>query len=160
VDGPDLNAVIQRQVKEVCAVKEKFFTEQAGTIAACARAMAKRFDAGGRFYAMGNGGSLCDTIHFSVEFMHPIIEKRPAPPAIALTSDFAILTAIGNDQDFSFVFAQQLKMLGKAGDMALGVSTKRQERQHQPRPVSFDPMWKSRSKQASIAGTAALRSRK
>jgi hypothetical protein len=39
VDGPDLNAVIQRQVKEVCAVKEKFFTEQAGTIAACARAM-------------------------------------------------------------------------------------------------------------------------
>ena len=85
--------------------------------------MAERFDAGGRLFAMGNGGSSCDTIHLSVEFMHPIIEKRPALPATALTTDFAILTAIGNDQDFSQVYVQQLKMLGKPADMALGVST-------------------------------------
>jgi D-sedoheptulose 7-phosphate isomerase len=55
--------------------------------------------------------------------MHPIIEKRPALPAIALTTDIAVLTAIGNDQDFSQVYVQQLKMMGKPPDMALGVST-------------------------------------
>ena len=72
---------------------------------------------------MGNGGSSCDAIHLSVEFMHPIIEKRPPLPTIALTTDMAILTAIGNDQDFSFIYSQQLKMLARPGDMALGVST-------------------------------------
>ena len=84
--------------------------------------MARAFDNGGRLYAMGNGGSSCDAIHLSVEFMHPIIEKRPPLPTISLTTDMAILTAIGNDQDFSMIFSQQLRMLGKPGDMALGVS--------------------------------------
>jgi D-sedoheptulose 7-phosphate isomerase len=119
----DLPGVVLRQAREVCALKDKFFTDNAQRISECCRAMAERFDAGGRLFAMGNGGSSCDTIHLSVEFMHPIIEKRPPLPAIALTTDFAIVTAVGNDQDFSQVFVQQLRMLGRAGDMALGIST-------------------------------------
>lgn len=119
----DLRSVILRQSREVCAVKEQFFTENAEKIADCCRAMAGRFDNGGRLFTMGNGGSACDTIHLSVEFMHPIIEKRPPLPAIALTTDFAILTAIGNDQDFAMIYTQQLRMLARAGDMVLGVST-------------------------------------
>jgi D-sedoheptulose 7-phosphate isomerase len=119
----DLRSVILRQSREVCAVKEQFFTENAELISECCRAMAARFDNGGRLFTMGNGGSSCDTIHLSVEFMHPIIEKRPPLPAIALTTDFAILTAIGNDQDFAMIYAQQLRMLARGGDMALGVST-------------------------------------
>jgi D-sedoheptulose 7-phosphate isomerase len=119
----DLSSIILRQAREVCALKEQFFSENATLIGDCARAMAERFTAGGRLYAMGNGGSSCDTIHLSVEFMHPIIEKRPPLPAMALTTDFAVLTAIGNDQDFSMIYAQQLRMLGRAGDMALGIST-------------------------------------
>lgn len=119
----DWSAIVLRQAREVCALKEQFFAENAAKVTECCRAMAARFDAGGRLFAMGNGGSSCDTIHLSVEFMHPIIEKRPALPAIALTTDFAILTAIGNDQDFSLVYAQQLRMLGKPGDMAVGIST-------------------------------------
>src|SRR5207248_4841274 len=105
------------------STKEQFFGENAGRIAECCRAMARAFDGGGRLFVMGNGGSSCDAAHVSVEFMHPIIEKRPALPAVALTTDTAILTAVGNDQDFSLAFAQQLKMLGRAGDMALGIST-------------------------------------
>jgi phosphoheptose isomerase len=50
---------------------------------------------------MGNGGSSCDATHVAVEFMHPIIEKRPALPAVALNTDTALLTAVGNDQDFA-----------------------------------------------------------
>jgi D-sedoheptulose 7-phosphate isomerase len=114
---------ILRKCRESMATKEQFFTEHADRIAQCARAMAAAFDKGGRLFVMGNGGSSCDAAHVSVEFMHPIIEKRPALPAVALTTDTALLTAVGNDQDFALAFTQQLRMLGRAGDMALGIST-------------------------------------
>jgi D-sedoheptulose 7-phosphate isomerase len=105
------------------ATKEQFFTEHADRIAACCAAMAQAFDNGARLFVMGNGGSSCDAAHVAVEFMHPIIEKRPALPAMALTADTALLTAVGNDQDFSLAFAQQVKLLGRPGDIALGIST-------------------------------------
>jgi D-sedoheptulose 7-phosphate isomerase len=105
------------------ATKEQFFTEHADRIAACAGVMAGAFDGGGRLFVMGNGGSSCDAAHVSVEFMHPIIEKRPALPALALTTDTAMLTAVGNDQDFALAFVQQIRMLGRQGDLALGIST-------------------------------------
>jgi D-sedoheptulose 7-phosphate isomerase len=119
----ELAAKVLRQSREVVALKDRFFTENAEQIVACCRAMAHAFDEGGRLYAMGNGGSSCDAIHLSVEFMHPIIAKRPPLPCVSLTTDTAVLTAIGNDQDFGMVYSQQLKMLGRRGDMALGVST-------------------------------------
>ena len=114
---------ILRKCRESMATKEQFFTEHADRIVSCAAAMARAFDQGGRLFVMGNGGSSCDAAHVAVEFMHPIIEKRPALPALALTTDTALLTAVGNDQDFSLAFAQQLKMLGRPGDIALGIST-------------------------------------
>jgi D-sedoheptulose 7-phosphate isomerase len=118
-----LRDAIMRKCRESAATKEKFFAENAERIVACCTAMARAFDAGGKLFVMGNGGSSCDAAHVSVEFMHPIIEKRPALPAVALTTDTAILTAVGNDQDFSLAFVQQLRMLGRRGDMALGIST-------------------------------------
>lgn len=118
-----LREKVMRQCREAAALKEQFFAECSEQVVACCQAMARRFDEGGRLFTMGNGGSSCDAIHLSVEFMHPIIERRPALPTIALNTDLAILTAIGNDQDFSMVYAQQLRMLARPGDMALGVST-------------------------------------
>jgi D-sedoheptulose 7-phosphate isomerase len=114
---------ILRKCRESMATKEQFFLEHADRIATCAEAMARAFDGGGRLFVMGNGGSSCDAAHVSVEFMHPIIEKRPALPAIALTTDTAMLTAVGNDQDFALAFVQQIRMLGRRGDLALGIST-------------------------------------
>jgi D-sedoheptulose 7-phosphate isomerase len=114
---------ILRKCRESMATKEQFFTEHADRITQCARAMASAFDKSGRLFVMGNGGSSCDAAHVSVEFMHPIIEKRPALPAVALTTDTALLTAVGNDQDFALAFAQQVRLLGRAGDIALGIST-------------------------------------
>lgn len=119
----DLAGKVMRQAREAAALKEEFFAASAEQVVACSREMARRFDDGGRLFSMGNGGSSCDAIHLSVEFMHPIIEKRPPLPTIALTTDTAVLTAIGNDQDFSLVFVQQLRMLARAGDMLIGVST-------------------------------------
>src|SRR3954452_15757843 len=110
--GFELREKILRKCCESMATKEQFFTDNAGRIADCAAAMARAFDQGGRLFVMGNGGSSCDAAHVSVEFMHPIIEKRPALPAMTLASDSALLTAVGNDQDFALAFVQQLKLLG------------------------------------------------
>ncbi|HVY63057.1 MAG TPA: SIS domain-containing protein [Planctomycetota bacterium] len=122
-DDVSLKDSILRKCKESVETKQRFFEAEAGRIEACCRAMAERFAAGGRLFVFGNGGSSCDAQHISVEFMHPIIEKRPALPAIALGQENALVTAIGNDQDFSLAFVQQLRMLARAGDMALGIST-------------------------------------
>ena len=75
---------------------------------------------------MGNGGSLCDALHFAVEFTHPIIEKRAAFPAIPLMTDIATMTAISNDTDYARVFVDQLRLLGQPGDMAMAVQYQRQ----------------------------------
>ena len=114
---------ILRKARESADVKEQFFRAEADRIEALVRAMAARFSEGGRLYVMGNGGSATDAQHISLEFFHPIIEKRKALPAIALTADQALLTAISNDRDFAKVFADQLRVLARPGDIALAVST-------------------------------------
>jgi len=123
VDPAGLRESILRKCRESMATKEQFFNEHAGQVAECAAAMARAFDDGGRLFVMGNGGSSCDAAHVSVEFMHPIIEKRKPFPATALSADVATLTAIGNDADFSHVFARQLDLLARPDDIALGIST-------------------------------------
>ena len=114
---------ILRKARESADVKEQFFRAEADRIEALVRAMAARFSSGGRLYVMGNGGSATDAQHISVEFFHPIVEKRKPLPALALTADQALLTAISNDRDFAKVFADQLRVLARPGDMALAVST-------------------------------------
>jgi D-sedoheptulose 7-phosphate isomerase len=114
---------ILRKARESAEVKEQFFHAEAARIEALVRVMAERFTGGGRLYCMGNGGSATDAQHVAVEFFHPIIEKRKPLPALALAADQALVTAISNDRDFSKVFADQLRVLGKPGDMALAIST-------------------------------------
>lgn len=114
---------VLRKSRESQSTKERFFSENALRIVDCAKSMAAAFDRGGRLYAMGNGGSACDAEHLAVEFMHPVVEKRKPLPAVSLASESALLTAVANDQDFSLAFTQQLRLLARPGDIALGVST-------------------------------------
>lgn len=112
-----------RKARESARVAETLLAAHGERLEACVRAMAERFGRGGRLLAMGNGGSACDALHVAVEFQHPILEKRRALPALALVADVATLTAVGNDGDFSLVFAEQLRVLGRPEDVALGIST-------------------------------------
>lgn len=114
---------VLRKCRESRDTQERFFAEYAARISDCARAMAAAFSRGARLFVMGNGGSACDAQHATVEFMHPIIEKRPALPSITLGAETAFLTAIANDADYSLAFSQAMKQLGKSGDIALGLST-------------------------------------
>jgi D-sedoheptulose 7-phosphate isomerase len=114
---------ILRKARESAEVKLRFVEEHAAMLETCTREMARRFQAGGRLWTLGNGGSACDAEHVAVEFCHPIIEKRRALPATALGDSNALLTAVGNDTDFSRVFVAPLELLARAGDMVLGIST-------------------------------------
>jgi D-sedoheptulose 7-phosphate isomerase len=112
-----------RKAAESAATIERCVAEHADGLVAAATAMARAFDAGGRLFALGNGGSACDAMHVAVEFMHPIFERRPALPALALPADPALMSAIGNDQDFALAWAHALRVHGRRGDIALALST-------------------------------------
>lgn len=114
---------ILRKVRESCEVKQQFFETNGERIDAMCRDMARRFQNGKKLFVMGNGGSACDALHIAVEFKHPIIEKRRALPAEALMADIATVTAVSNDQDFSRVFVNPLRLFGQTDDMALAIST-------------------------------------
>jgi D-sedoheptulose 7-phosphate isomerase len=114
---------ILRKCGESMEMKQRFFEKYAEPFEAMSRAMAERFQRGGKLITMGNGGSLCDALHLTVEFTHPIIEKRAPFPAISLMTDIATMTAIGNDIDFTRVFVNQLRLLATPNDVALVFST-------------------------------------
>jgi D-sedoheptulose 7-phosphate isomerase len=114
---------VLRKCTESMEMKEKFFSQYADSLDEMSRALAKRFDQGGRLFVMGNGGSLCDALHIAVEFNHPIIEKRVAFPAIPLMTDIATMTAISNDLDFTRVYVNQLRLQATPNDIAMVFST-------------------------------------
>jgi len=81
------------------------------------------FAAGRKLLVFGNGGSSADAQHLSAELVGRFVVERRALPAIALTTNQAVLTAWSNDYSFEDVFARQIEALGNAGDVALGIST-------------------------------------
>jgi D-sedoheptulose 7-phosphate isomerase len=119
----ELREAVIRKAAQTAEVQSRFFNEQADKIVECARALNVRFERGGRLFTMGNGGSACDALHACVEFLHPIIEKRVPIPAQALPIDSAMLTAVGNDRDFSLIFAEQISLLAHPEDVVLAIST-------------------------------------
>jgi D-sedoheptulose 7-phosphate isomerase len=78
---------------------------------------------GGRLLFAGNGGSAADAQHWAGELVSRFYYDRPGLAAIALTTDSSILTAIGNDYGFDYVFARQVEALGQDGDILLAIST-------------------------------------
>ena len=71
----------------------------------------------------GNGGSAADSQHFAAEIVGRFYKNRPALPAIALTTDTSILTAVSNDFGYTMVFARQIEALANEGDVVIGIST-------------------------------------
>jgi D-sedoheptulose 7-phosphate isomerase len=101
----------------------RFMEEQTETLTVAARLLAEAFREGNKVLIFGNGGSAADAQHLAAEFVNRFQVERPPLPAIALTTDTSILTAVGNDYDFQEVFVKQLQALGRKGDVAWGIST-------------------------------------
>lgn len=81
------------------------------------------FMAGGKLLVFGNGGSSADAQHFAAELVGRFAGERRALPAVALTTNQALLTGWSNDHSFDDVFARQIEALGLPGDVAFGIST-------------------------------------
>jgi D-sedoheptulose 7-phosphate isomerase len=77
---------------------------------------------GGKILSCGNGGSLCDAMHFAEELTGRYRDNRPAIPAIAI-SDASHMACVGNDYGYDFVFSRYLEALGNKGDVLLAIST-------------------------------------
>ena len=94
-------------------------------IATAAGALIDSLRSGGKVLICGNGGSAADAQHLAAELVSGLTldRRRPAIPAIALTTDTSILTAIGNDFGFDEVFERQVEALGRSGDVLIAIST-------------------------------------
>jgi D-sedoheptulose 7-phosphate isomerase len=77
----------------------------------------------GKILACGNGGSAADAQHFAAEMVGRFERERPELPAISLSTDTSILTAVANDYSFEQIFAKQVRALGARGDILLAIST-------------------------------------
>ena len=125
--APDAASVQRRLVaslEESIEVKKKAVETLAGPLATAAAWMTDTFLGGGKLVLFGNGGSAADAQHVAGEFVGRFeVHDRRAWPAIALTTDTSILTALGNDFSFEEIFARQVEAIGREGDLVMAFST-------------------------------------
>ncbi len=97
--------------------------EQTGPVEEAAAQICRALRNGKKLITFGNGGSAADAQHFAGELMCRFETERHSLPAVALSTDTSVLTAIGNDYAYDQVFARQVKALVEAGDVVIGIST-------------------------------------
>lgn len=108
------------------AAAMQVFTTDGGyrtTLSAMAERIVAAMRGGNKLLVAGNGGSAGDAQHVAGEFVSRLMFDRDPLPAIALTTDSSVLTAIGNDYGYAHVFERQVRALGRPGDVLLGIST-------------------------------------
>lgn len=118
-----MQSFIAKQLQEHLALFQKIETELTAPIAELAERLIETFRIGNKLLIMGNGGSAADAQHFAGEIVSRFRMERPALPAIALSTDTSILTAIGNDYGFERIFSRQVEALAVPGDAVIGLST-------------------------------------
>ena len=109
--------------REVIALRRTTLAHSSGQIVEAGRAMARAFAHGATLLAFGNGGSATDAQDMVTELLNPPFPDWSPLPAIALTNDIAVVTAVGNDVGFDNIFARQVIAYGRKGDIAVGIST-------------------------------------
>lgn len=120
----DRNATRIRAIFEATmALHARVAAGELGPVIDAATAIREAQREGGKLLVFGNGGSAADAQHMAAELVNRFQRERPALAAIALTTDTSILTSVANDDSFDRVFVRQIEALGRAGDVALGIST-------------------------------------
>jgi D-sedoheptulose 7-phosphate isomerase len=109
--------------EESIRLKESFLKTNMEVLEEAIRTLASVLGQGNKILLFGNGGSAADAQHIAAEFVNRYIMDRPPLPAMALTTDSSVLTAISNDFSYEEIFEKQIKALGKKGDAAVGIST-------------------------------------
>lgn len=121
----DCMETIRAQVAASLRVKEAFLRDDKAlsVLADVATLLVRTYRAGGKTLWAGNGGSAADAQHMAAELVNKFRRNRSGLPALALTVDSSVLTAIGNDYGFDQLFARQIIANGCPGDVFIGLST-------------------------------------
>lgn len=119
----DLIARVAKHFEDSAHTKLNAIEMMAAPIAAAIETMTTSLINGGKILSCGNGGSAGDAQHFAAELIGRFEAERQELAAIALTTDSSILTAVGNDYGFNYIFSKQVRGLGHAGDILLAIST-------------------------------------
>ena len=114
---------IREIFQESIKTKETTLDKNIKQISQAAQTILDALQGGHKIFFFGNGGSAADSQHIAAEFIGRFQKERKSLPAIALTTDSSILTALGNDYGFEVVFARQLEGLGQKNDVAVAIST-------------------------------------
>jgi D-sedoheptulose 7-phosphate isomerase len=124
MDRPDLSFVVQEFQTSV-SVKQDILddSEFLQQVTDMGHLLIDCYEAGHKLLIAGNGGSAADAQHIAAEFVSRFNFDRPGLPALALTTDTSILTAVGNDYGYEQLFRRQIEANGTGGDVFLGIST-------------------------------------
>ena len=114
---------IKKQLQDHRALIDLLEREMAPLIAEMSSMISAALTNGNKLLVMGNGGSAADSQHFVAEIVGRFKMERKALPAVALSTDTSILTAIGNDYGFESIFSRQVEALAAHGDIVVGLST-------------------------------------
>lgn len=119
-----MDAAIRSHFEEALQVLQLFLADDKGlnAIEQAANLMSSSIQSGGKILSCGNGGSLCDAMHFAEELTGRYRDNRPAIPAIAI-ADSSHLACVSNDYGYEFVFSRYVEALGNQGDILLAIST-------------------------------------
>jgi D-sedoheptulose 7-phosphate isomerase len=109
--------------KELNHLIRRALSENAEAMSCAGAACRDVLGAGGQILVFGNGGSAAEAQHFAAELVNKFSAARPALRAVSLTTDTSVLTSVANDVSFSAIFSRQIEALGRAGDVALALST-------------------------------------
>jgi D-sedoheptulose 7-phosphate isomerase len=122
-DSTTLITRVKNNFQESILTTRNCMEDLAPIIAQAATQMIQALLTDRKILICGNGGSAADAQHFSAELLNRFERERPGLPAISLTTDTSTITAIGNDYHFDDIFSKQVRALGQAGDVLLGIST-------------------------------------
>jgi D-sedoheptulose 7-phosphate isomerase len=114
---------IRRIAADSLALKQRFFETSAPLLLEAGQRLSACLRAGGKVLTFGNGGSAADAQHLAGELVGRFRRDRAGLPALALTTDPSIITAVGNDLGYDQVFRRQVEAHGRRGDAAVGIST-------------------------------------
>ena len=123
MDNEKKKSQIIAAIKESIAVKQAIRDGLTDTIVTASEWVATTLRRGNKLLLFGNGGSAADAQHIAAEFIGRFERERRALPAIALTTDTSILTALTNDYSGEVIFARQVEALAQPGDLAIAYST-------------------------------------
>jgi len=118
-----VRATIARAFAETIRLHERVAAMDPAPLLAAADLLLSAFERGGKLLAFGNGGSAADAQHLVTELVARYTRVRRALPAVTLTADASLMTAVANDFGYEQVFARQVAALGRPGDVAVGITT-------------------------------------